>query len=321
MKRYVLRRIFTGLLTVVCVFAINFIIMKAAPGDPITTLMGKENNSPEVRAALEQKYGLDKPLVVQFFSYLKTATSGDLGTSIIYNRPVTAMIGEKVNATVLLGLTSVILASVLGTLMGIRAAKKEGGFLDFIFSGVSYTCNSMPSFWLGLMLIILFSSKLGLFPSYGMVDTRATNTGMAYVLDVIWHMALPVITLTLVLLPQYFRIAKSSVLQVSNEDFITTYRAVGMSENKIFNKYIFRNAILPTITIFGISMAYLITGVALVEIVFAWPGMGRLVMTAITQRDYPTLMGIYLVMAISVAVVMIVVDIVYALFDPRIRYD
>lgn len=321
MKKYALKRTLTGLLTVLIVFAINFVIIKAAPGDPISTLMGKENNDPEIRAALEEKYGLNKPMPVQFVSYLKTAMTGDLGTSIIFDRPVTDMIGEKVAATVLLGLTSAVLAAVIGTLMGIYAARHEGSLLDVISSGVSYTLNSMPSFWLGLMMIILFASKLGWFPSYGMTDTRAGYTGIQYVMDVLKHMFLPVVTLTLVLLPQYFRIAKSSVLQVANEDFITTFRATGMSEGKIFNKYIFRNAILPTITIFGISMAYLITGVALVEIVFAWPGMGRLVMTAITQRDYPTLMGIYLVMSVSVAVVMILVDIVYALFDPRIRYD
>lgn len=321
MKKYALKRTLTGLLTVLIVFAINFVIIKAAPGDPISTLMGKENNDPEIRAALEEKYGLNKPMPVQFASYLKTAMTGDLGTSIIFDRPVTDMIGEKVAATVLLGLTSAVLAAVIGTLMGIYAARHEGSLLDVISSGVSYTLNSMPSFWLGLMMIILFASKLGWFPSYGMTDTRAGYTGIQYIMDVLKHMFLPVVTLTLVLLPQYFRIAKSSVLQVANEDFITTFRATGMSEGKIFNKYIFRNAILPTITIFGISMAYLITGVALVEIVFAWPGMGRLVMTAITQRDYPTLMGIYLVMSVSVAVVMILVDIVYALFDPRIRYD
>ncbi len=133
-------------------------------------------------------------------------------------------------------------------------------------------------------------------------------------------MILPVGTLLLVEIPLYFRIAKSSVLQVTNEDFILTLKATGMEEKKIFNKYIFKNAILPTITIFGISMAYLITGVALIEIVFAWPGTGRLVLTAINQRDYPTLMGMYLIMSISIAVVMMLVDIVYAVFDPRIRY-
>ncbi|WP_201259657.1 ABC transporter permease [Tissierella sp. P1] len=204
--------------------------------------------------------------------------------------------------------------------MGIVAARKEGSIIDVIFSGFSYILNSMPSFWLGLMLIIIFSSVLKLLPTYGMTDPRASYTGMAYVMDVMKHMILPVGTLLLVEIPLYFRIAKSSILQVTNEDFILTLRATGMSEKKIFNKYIFRNAILPTITIFGISMAYLITGVALIETVFAWPGTGRLVLTAITQRDYPTLMGIYLVMSISVAVVMMIVDIVYAVFDPRIRY-
>lgn len=321
MKKFIFRRVLTGLLTIIIVFALNFTIMKLAPGDPITTLMGKENNSPEMRQALEEKYGMDKPLVVQYFSYLKTAATGDLGTSITFNRPVSEMIGEKVGATVLLGLTAAILAAVLGTAMGIIAARREGGGFDIISSGTSYVFNSMPAFWLGLMLIILFSSILGWFPSYGMSDTRAGYSGAAYLLDVLKHMFLPVLTLTLVLLPQYFRIAKSSVIQTSNEDFITTLRATGMSEKKIFNKYIFRNAILPTVTIFGISMAYLITGVTLIEIVFAWPGMGRLVMTAITQRDYPTLMGIYLIMSISVAVVMLVVDIVYAMLDPRIRYE
>ncbi|HSH36330.1 ABC transporter permease [Schnuerera sp.] len=320
MKRYVSKRVLTGLLTILIVFLINFIIINLAPGDPIKTLMGKETDDPALRAALEEKYGLDKPLHIQFFSYLKTAMSGDLGTSIIYNRPVSEMIGEKLSATILLVLTSAILSLIIGTLMGIVAARKEGSAIDVIFSGFSYILNSMPSFWLGLMLIIIFSSVLNLLPTYGMTDPRASYKGMAYVMDVLKHMILPVGTLVLIQIPLYYRIAKSSVLQVTNEDFILTLKATGMSEKKIFNKYIFRNAILPTVTIFGISLAYLITGVALIETVFAWPGTGRLVLTAINQRDYPTLMGIYLVMSISVAVVMMLVDIVYAVLDPRIRY-
>lgn len=320
MKRYIGKRLLTGLLTIIIVFSINFIIIRLAPGDPIKTLMGKETDDPVLKAALEHKYGLDKPLPTQFIVYLKTALTGDLGTSIIYNRPVTDMIGEKIEATILLVLTAAILSLFIGTLMGILAARREGSFIDVAFSGISYILNSMPSFWLGLMLIIVFSSRLNLLPTYGMTNARANYNGMKYILDVIVHMILPVGTLLLIEIPIYFRIAKSSVLQVTNEDFIVTLRATGMNERKIFNKYIFRNAILPTITIFGISLAYLITGVALIEIVFAWPGTGRLVLTAITQRDYPTLMGIYLVMSVSIAVVMMIVDIVYAVFDPRIRY-
>ena len=320
MKKYISKRIFTGIITVLVVFLINFVLINLAPGDPVKTLMGKETDDPALRAALEEKYGLDKPLHIQFFSSLKTAAKGDLGTSIIYNRPVSEMIKEKLSATLLLVLTAAILSLLIGSAMGILAARKEGSFIDLIFSGFSYILNSMPSFWLGLMLIILFSSVLNLLPTYGMTDQRASYTGIAYVMDVLKHMILPVSTLVLIQIPLYYRIAKSSVLQVSNEDFILTLRATGMNEKKIFNKYIFRNAILPTVTIFGISLAYLITGVALIEIVFAWPGTGRLVLTAINQRDYPTLMGIYLVMSVSIAVVMMFVDIIYAFLDPRIRY-
>ena len=321
MKRYVLRRIITGILTVLIVFILNFFLIQAAPGDPVTTLMGKDNHDPEVRQALIEKYGYDQPVIVQLGKQLQTLMHGDLGDSVIQNRPVGEMVSEKLGPTILLGLTGAVLAAVIGTLLGILAARKEGKPMDVVASGTSYVFSAMPQFWLGLMLIIVFSSELGWFPSYGMTDTRANYTGLAYVADVLKHMFLPLVTLTLALLPQYFRIAKSSVLQVANEEFIQTFRAAGMDEKKIFRKYVFRNAILPTVTIFGISMAYLLTGVMLIEIVFAWPGMGRLMTTAISQRDYPTLIGINLIMAVSVAVVMLVVDIVYAKLDPRIRYE
>ena len=192
MGKYIGKRVLTGILTVIIVFTLNFIIINLAPGDPVKTLMGKETDDPELRAALEAKYGLDKPLPVQYINYLKTAMSGDLGTSIIYNRPVSDMIVEKLPATILLVLTSGVLSLIIGTAMGIIAARREGSIIDFIFSGFSYILNSMPSFWLGLMLIIIFSSKLGWLPTYGMTDPRASFTGRAYVLDVIKHMILPV---------------------------------------------------------------------------------------------------------------------------------
>ena len=320
MKRYIGKRVLTGIITILIVFSINFVIINIAPGDPVKTLMGQETDNPELRAALEEKYGLDEPLPVQYLTYLKNALKGDLGISIIYNRPVIKMITEKLSATILLVLTSAILSLLIGTIMGIIAARKEDSIIDLIFSGFSYILNSVPSFWLGLLFIILFSTVLKILPTYGMTNVRTSYTGLAYVWDVIKHMVLPVSTLVLIQIPLYFRIAKSSVLQVINEDFILTLRATGMREKKIFNKYVFKNAILPTVTTFGISLAYLITGVVLIEIVFAWPGTGRLVLTAINQRDYPTLMGIYLIMSVSIAVMMMIIDILYAMLDPRIRY-
>ena len=320
MKKYVAKRVLMGLLTILVVFTINFIIIRLAPGSPISTIMGKDNDDPILRAALEEKYGFDQPLLFQFFIYLKNALTGDFGISIIYNKDVLTMISERLVPTLMLVLTAAVLAVVIGTFMGMYAAKHEGSRIDVFFSGVSYIFNSMPAFWLGLILIIVFSSLLGLLPSYGMISTRTTLSGMDYYLDVLKHMILPVSTLVLVEIPIYFRIAKSSIMQTLNEDFIVTLKATGMSERKIFNKYVLRNAILPTITIFGISMGYLITGVALIEIVFAWPGTGDLMLTAINQRDYPTLMGIYLIMSVSVALVMVIVDIIYATLDPRIRF-
>lgn len=320
MSKYMIKRVLSALLTVLVVFSLNFVIINAAPGSPIKTMMGKEVDNIELQKALEKKYGFDQPLHKQYLKYLKNVSKGDLGVSVIYNRPVKDMILEKMGPTVLLVLSSAIISLILGTAMGISAARREGSLLDVIFSSVNYILNSMPSFWLGLMLVIIFSTKLNLLPTFGMTDPRADYTGIDYFVDVLKHLVLPVLTMVLIQIPLYFRIAKSSVLQVVNEDYIQTFRACGMSEEKAFNKYIFKNAILPTITIFGISIAYLVTGVALVEIIFAWPGTGRLVLNAINQRDYPTLMGIYLVMSISIAVVMMLVDIIYAFVDPRIRY-
>ncbi len=321
MKKFVLRRILSGILTVLVVFTMNFVLVKSAPGDPIRSLMGKETDDPALRAALEAKWGLDRPLHEQYFNYLENALKGDLGTSITYNRPVSEMIGERVAATLLLGLTALAIAFILGTLLGIFCARHDGSFIDSILSTASYATDAMPSFWLGLMLIIVFATNLDLLPSQGMYNVRAGYTGLRYALDVLQHLVLPCATLVLVTMPGYFRITKSSILQVTSEDFITTLRATGMSERKIFNKYIFRNAILPTVTMLGISVAFLLTGVSLIEIVFSWPGIGRLTLTAITQRDYPTLMGVYLVMNVSVVIVMIITDILYAFLDPRIRYE
>ncbi|MCL2006563.1 MAG: ABC transporter permease [Treponema sp.] len=322
MKKYFGKRLLTGMMTVVLVLIFNFILIRAAPGDPIQTLMGPDLDNPVLRAALMERYGLDQPIHRQLMTFLTNSLiRGDLGISIFQNRPVSEMIAERVGATILLGMTGILLGAIFGTLIGIYCARHEGKLLDSIASFVLYIFNSLPSFFLGLVMIIFFATRLGLFPTSGMYTARVAYTGFAYFLDVARHMFLPSVTLMIIVMPYYFRIAKTSVLQVVNEDFVTTFRATGMSERRIFSKYIFRNAILPTITIFGLSMAYVITGVALIEMVFAWPGMGRLVLSAIMQRDYPTILGIYIVLSISVAVVMLIVDWIYALLDPRIRLE
>ena len=321
MKRYVGKRVLTGILCVIMSLCINFAIIHAAPGNPIRLLAGSDSPSPEMVEALTEKYGLDQPVYIQFFLYVGNLLRGDMGNSIYTNEPVAKEIMDRLGPTILLALTASLLAVILGTMLGIFCARHVGSKLDMALGSVSYLFDSTPSFWLGLMLILVFASTLKILPTAGMVDLRADNTGLAYVLDVAKHLILPGLSLSLTLIPYYFRIARSSVIQVMNEDFIVTLRATGAPERDIFNHYVFRNAILPTVTVFGIQLAYLITGASIVEIVFAWPGLGSFMMTAISRRDYPLLMGIYLVMSICVAVMMIVVDVLYSALDPRISHD
>lgn len=321
MKRFILKRLFSGTIVVLFSVLFNFVIIRLAPGDPTRLLAGKDNPNPEMMAALREKYGLNKPILVQFWMYVKQLLHGDFGYSYVSTSTVWDLIKTRIGPTLMIAFTGAILGLLIGTLLGIFAARRKGSRFDAFLCGISYLFDSTPSFWLGLMMILLFASILKWFPTYGMYSLRGNYKGMAKTLDIMHHMFLPVTTLVLIDIPYYFRIARSSVLQTMSEDFIMTLRATGMSERKIFLKYVMRNAIIPTVTVFGITLAYMITGVSMIEIVFAWPGMGRLMLDSITKRDYPTLSAIYLMLSISVAVMTVVVDIVYAWIDPRIRIE
>ncbi len=321
MKRFILKRLFSGTIVVLFSVLFNFVIIRLAPGDPTRLLAGKDNPSPEMIAALQEKYGLNKPIMTQFWLYVKQLLHGDFGYSYVSTARVWDLIKTRIGPTLLVAFTGAFIGLIIGTLLGIYAARKKGNKIDAFLCGISYVLDSTPSFWLGLMMILVFASILKWFPTYGMYSLRGNYTGFGKILDLLKHLFLPVTTLVLLNIPYYFRIARSSILQTMSEDFITTLRATGMSEQKIFNKYVMRNAIIPTITVFGITLAYMITGVSMIEIVFAWPGMGRLMLDSITKRDYPTLSAIYLMLSISVAVMTIVVDIVYAWIDPRIRIE
>jgi len=318
--RYIRKRLATAVLTVFLSIILNFLLIRLAPGDPISYITGQDFPSPQLRAELTEKYGFDRPLIVQFGVYLRSLLAGDLGQSIAGNRPVTDIISERIGPTLLLALTSAVAALLVGTSLGVYSARRPGSKFDTAMNGVSYVFDSMPPFWLGMMLSLIFASWFKLLPTSGMVDLRAGYTGFAHVLDVLRHLILPAATVVLVTFPYFFRVARTSVIQAMSDDYVVTFRAAGMKENRIFYKYVFRNAMLPTITAFGLTLAYVVAGVAIVEIVFSWPGTGSLMMNAIMQRDYPLLMGLYLVISISVAITMIVLDLVYALADPRIRY-
>ncbi len=320
MRQYLGKRTITAVICVMLVLVINFALIRLAPGNPARLLVGTETPSEEQVQLITEKYGLDKPLPVQFLRYAGNLLHGDMGVSYYTNEPVSTLIAQRLGNTALLTLTSLALAVMLGILMSIACVRRVGGKLDNALTGITYFFDSFPSFWLGLMLMLVFASVLKLLPYSGMIDVRQSYKGFRHVLDVARHMVLPVTTLTVLELPYFFRISRSGMIQTLGEDFIATLRATGMREGRIFRKYVFRNAILPTVTAVSIFMAYAVTGSALVEIVFSWPGMGSYIMTSISRRDYPVLMGIYLMLSLSVAVVMIAVDLLYAMLDPRVSH-
>lgn len=306
---------------VLLIVALNFFIIHMAPGNPAQLISGLEQPSVEVVRALERQYGLDKPLVIQLGLYYKNIFQGNLGFSFIYGTSVNGLIFERIGATILLTVTAATVAFALGTLIAVWVGRRKTKILDSIFSILAYIFYAMPSFWLALVLILVFSSSLRLFPTSGMINVRANYQGWARTWDIIHHLFLPCLTLVLIQIPVFFRVTRSSIDQVSHDEYITTFTAIGIPRRKIFRKYVLRNAILPGITIFGLTLGYSIAGAALVEIVFAWPGMGRLMLDAVFRRDYNLLLGIYLVMAICICLAILLTDIVYAIVDPRIRYQ
>lgn len=319
MGRYVSRQLASIIPTILLSILINFILLHAAPGDPARVMAGKDNPSVAQIEEIRRQLGLDRPLPIQFWNYVKELAQGNLGQSIAFKQPVFDLIMDRLPATLLLTVTSAVLAVVIGTLLGAFAAQKSDKPVDTSLSFVNYTLFAIPSFWLGLIMIVVFASKLGWFPTSGMRTVRAEYTGWRDKFDVLEHMVLPVATLALVQIPIYFRITRASVQQQQREDYVTTFRATGIPEKKIFQRYALRNALLPTVTVFGLSLGFVFTGAALVEIVFAWPGIGRLTLDAVFRRDYPLLLGVYLILAIAISIAVLITDFVYALLDPRIR--
>ncbi|BAA29901.1 ABC transporter permease [Pyrococcus horikoshii] len=320
MKVYIIKRSIQLILVIFFVLFLNFIIINAAPGNP-AQLMAGEYSTEEYIKAIEARWGLDKPIHIRFLIYMKNLLHGDLGYSYRYLEPVSKLIMERIGKTLLLTVPSIILAFLVGVWLARIAARKPGGKLDVSLSIITLIFYSMPSFWLGLLLILVFGVKLGILPIAGMTNIRAVySSSWDKAFDILKHMVLPVTTLMLIQIPAYFRITRGAIIEQSTEDYVKTFDAVGFSKKHIFNKYIFRNAILPPVTILGLRLGYAFSGAALVEIVFGWPGMGRLLLDAAFARDYPLIMGIYLVIAVSVAVAIFITDLLYAVLDPRIRY-
>ncbi len=318
--RMILSRLLQGLALVFAVVVLNFVLVHAAPGDPVETIAGASGGmSPELMAQLRAQYGLDKPLYVQLGVYLAKVFSGDLGYSYFFNLPVTALIFDRVPATLLLVLSAVLSAFVVGTALGVLSSRKPNGLLSQCITVLSMVGFAAPVFWMGIMLIILFASVLPIMPVSGMRAADASGGGLKDVLDVLHHLVLPTLTLGMVYLAQYSRLSRSSMLDVLGSDFIRTARAKGLTDKVVLYKHALRNALLPVVTVLGLQFGNVMAGAILVETVFNWPGLGRLAFESVLRRDYPTILGVLLFSSLVVIVMNMVTDLCYRLIDPRIK--
>lgn len=318
LPRYLIRRILQLIPMVLVVIVLNFLLMQLAPGD-VAYIMAGEEPDPAYLAHVREQYGLDKPVLQQMFIYLGQIVQGDLGLSYRYRKPVIEVIGRYVGPTVLLMFTSLTISFVVGVVFGTLLARRRGSTTDVVGSVLAVALYSIPVFWLGLMLILFFSIRLGWFPFGGMRTILGPKEGLPALLDLLKHMALPALTLSTVWLGQYVRLARSSVVQVLNEDFITSVRAIGFGPRVILVRHALRNALLPVVSVFGLQLGLALSGAVLTETVFSWPGLGRMIYEGILARDTPVIMGAYIVLSICVAIASLLTDLVYVALDPRVE--
>lgn len=317
MGKYLFRRIAQIAPVILALVIFNFILVHSAPGDPAVALAG--DNAPlEYIEQLRQSYGLNEPLTTQLYIYLGKLLQGDLGFSYAYRKPVLDVIMSRINPTLMLVGISQLIAIPLGIFLGAVAARFRNRLIDGVISTTMLGLYSVPVFWMGLVFILFFAVQLQWLPSSGMATFSFGKALDPF--DVARHMVLPMSVLVLHTLPVYARITRESVIEAVQEDYVTTARAIGYGENAVFRRFALRNALLPTVTVAGLSLSSLFAGALLVETVFAWPGMGRLMYDAVGQRDFPVLMGGFLFTSIMVVVGSLITDIVYTYLDPRVVY-
>ncbi|MCT1901914.1 ABC transporter permease [Oceanobacillus sojae] len=312
--RYLFRRILQMIPVMIFVVIFNFLIINFAPGDPVVVLAG-ENATQEYMDELRESFGLNEPLHTRFIIYFSNLIQGDLGVSYTYNAPVSEVILEKLKVTLMLVVLSETITIIVGTTLGAIAARYRGKLLDSSISNMAMILYCLPAFWLGMILILTFAVHLQVLPSSGMYSFGSHYTGLV---DLLRHLILPATTLFLVQLPIYIKVTRSSVIEVAQEDFIKTARAIGYSESVVYRKFALRNALLPTVTIAGLSLSTLFTGSLLTETVFSWPGMGRMIFDAISARDYPLIMGGFIVTTFLVIIGTLITDLIYTYLDPRV---
>ncbi len=318
--RYVVRRVVQILPSLATIVVATFALIHAAPGDPIVALAGEAGDEAYYEF-MREKYGLDRPLPQQFATYAGNLLQGDLGISFTHGRSVTSVIAERLPATLLLMVTALTVSSAVGVGLGLLAARQPFGRLDLAVNTSALVGYATPAFWLAQLALLLLAFEAGLFPIQGMTDAANPSRGFAHVLDVAHHLALPALVLAASELALVARLTRTGLLRELSTGYVRTARSKGVASGSVLVRHALPNAVLPVVTVIGTRLGLLFSGAVLVEIVFAWPGLGRLLLSATQTRDYPILLGLVLLVAVSVLVANLITDLTYGWIDPRIRYD
>lgn len=318
MQWYVLRRLLEVVPTVLGIVLIAFLLVHLAPGDPVMALAG-EHGDAAYYAFMRHRFGLDQSLPRQLMTFLSRIASGDLGHSYVQGRSTIVVIVERVPATALLGGAALLVATLASVPLGVLAASRPEGSRDTTISALALTLFSAPAFWLGQMAILCFALGLGLFPVQGMTTAGSDAVGIRRLLDIARHLTLPALTLAAQELAVLVRLSRTGLIDERTRDHIRTARAKGVGELWVLVRHAFPRALLPVLTVLGSRIGHVLAGAAVVEVVFGWPGMGRLLLTALETRDTPLLLGLFIVVSFSVVVVNLLTDVLHAILDPRIR--
>ncbi len=312
---YIIRRLFQLIPVLLIMSVIVFSLIHLIPGDPVDVIMGEGHSDPEVEAALRHQLHLDKPIIIQYGYWLGNILHGDMGRSAITREPVAEMIISRLPATALLAFSSAVVAILISIPAGVVAAVRQNRFADYLAMGIALGGISIPNFWLGVMLILVFSQFLGWLPSMGYTPLFTDP------MQAILHLLMPSITLGTAMAASLTRFTRSEVLEELHNDYVRTARAKGLAEKVVVIKHVLKNSMIPTITVIGLQIGGLLEGAVITETVFAWPGIGRLAIQAVFERDYPLVQGIILFAAVLYVVVNLTVDIIYGFLDPRVRLD
>lgn len=320
--RYLGRRMAQAAITIAGIVLLNFVLFRMMPGSPERILLRNPNMSQAAIEAQRARWGLDKPLFPdQLVAYVGSTIQGDLGQSFKYRgRPVADVIGERVLPTMVLFGLGELIAIVVGLALGAYSGWRRGGPVDYLGNGLSLVLYSMPYFLLGMILLVFFATELGWFPTSGMLTLGARyDSPIDQLADFGGHFVLPLAAVSLGLIGQYSILMRSSIIQTRGEDYLQTARAKGLADRRVLTAHALPNALLPTVSLVGINLGFIVAGAITVEVVFNWPGLGTLTQEALQARDYPVLQGVFLLLAVSVVLANLLVDLVYGLLDPRVR--